>query len=70
VQEIEAHFRGDAGPTAPHQISAAWTTRWHATPWTEAVRIAFWPHVALPHAAVTGAGLGLFALQRAGVLTL
>jgi hypothetical protein len=71
VDEIEAHFRGAAAtPTPPHQISAAWRRRWKATPASEFWRMACWPHVALPHAAVSAAGLLLFGLQHAGLFAL
>jgi uncharacterized membrane protein len=70
VEQIEAHFRGDLPAIAPHQIHAAWMAHWNATPWPVAVRMALWPHVALPHAAVAAAGVALFALVRGGAFAL
>ena len=70
AQRIEAHFRGEVVLTSPNQIGAAWVERWNDTPWSEVRRLALWPHVALPHAAVVMVGVFVFWLSRSGAVSL
>jgi len=44
--------------------------RWRRTSWPEIARMAFWPHVALPHAVVVVVGAGLFLASLLGGLKL
>jgi uncharacterized membrane protein len=70
AEQIEGHFRGDTKLTSPNQIGAAWMERWNNTPWSEVRRLALWPHVALPHAAVVVVGIFVFILVNFGWLSL
>ncbi|TAN25030.1 MAG: hypothetical protein EPN31_16210 [Castellaniella sp.] len=70
VEEIEAHFRGELKGTAPNQICTSWMKKWNATPWSDVRGMALWPHIALPHGVIVVIGIVLFALVRAGLLTL
>jgi hypothetical protein len=68
AHRIEAHFRGDAKVDHPFQISRSWYGSWKARRVGEIARIAFWPHVALPHVVLVALGLCLFALSAWGVI--
>ena len=70
AEQIEAHFRGESKLNSPNQIGAAWMEKWNRTPWSEVCRMALWPHVALPHIAVTFIGAAMFLLAKFGALAL
>jgi hypothetical protein len=62
----QAHFRGAAEPIAPNPICNFWMARWRTTSWGEVFAMAFWPHIALPHAAVFVGGVALFLFAHFG----
>ena len=70
AEQIESHFRGEIELTSPNQIGAAWMEKWNNTSWSEVRRLALWPHVALPHAAVVVAGISIFLMAKFGALSL
>ncbi|HQR21093.1 MAG TPA: hypothetical protein PLE54_00825 [Burkholderiaceae bacterium] len=70
VEEIESHFRGDRSAIAPNQICDAWMVRWRRTTWREVLSMAFWPHIALPHAAVLIGGVALFLAAQTGAIVI
>ncbi len=59
--DIEAFFRGEKTIEAPFQIGSSWYRRWRAGGRKRLLRILFWPHVALPHAAVAVLAAVLFS---------
>ena len=70
IEQIEAHFRGAAEPIAPNQICNSWMARWRTTSSGEVFAMAFWPHIALPHAVVFVGGVALFLFAHFGHLKL
>ncbi len=70
IQAIESCFRAEATELPVLQINEAWMERWTKTPWTEVWRMAWWPHIALPHLVAAVGGVALYALDYAGVVRL
>jgi hypothetical protein len=68
IEAIELHFREPTKKLSPLQINEAWMHRWSNTPWSEVWRMAWWPHIALPHAVAVAGGLGLYALSSIGAI--
>jgi hypothetical protein len=68
IAAIEASFRSGVPDLAPLQVNAAWMQRWSSMPWREVWRMAWWPHIALPHAVAVAGGLILYVLAQAGTI--
>ena len=68
IESIEACFRSPGAELPPLQINEAWMERWRKTPWTEVWRMAWWPHIALPHAVAVVGGIALYLLACSGVI--
>ena len=66
---IERHFSGEQLLGAPFQVGSAWFRHWHAGGSRAWARLLLWPHVALPHAAVTLIGGLLFVLSVLGMVS-
>jgi hypothetical protein len=66
--QIEQYFAGAKRDLVPLQISKSWHQRWSKRGSTRLLRILSWPHVALPHAVVLIAGLGLYAAHALGMV--
>jgi hypothetical protein len=66
AEELEAHFRDEHSLVSPNQIGASWMRRWNGMPWSEVGSMAFWPHIALPHAVVVVVGIGVFLASQLG----
>ena len=65
---IERHFAGEDRLAAPLQLTSAWFGYWQRRGSRDWARMLWWPHVALPHAAVAIIGAGLFALSITGTI--
>lgn len=68
IEAIELHFRSPTNELPLLQINEAWMERWGNTPWSEVWRMAWWPHIALPHAVAVAGGITLYALAFGGVI--
>ncbi len=68
IEAIELHFRSATHELPPLQVNAAWMERWRNTPWSEICRMAWWPHIALPHAVAVAGGIALYALAASGAM--
>ncbi|MDP8994386.1 MAG: hypothetical protein M3N07_05285 [Pseudomonadota bacterium] len=67
IKQIENYFAKGAteAELAPFSIRSAWRTAFRAKRgYRRALRIMFWPHVALPHAVVMVAALALLVLSQ------
>jgi hypothetical protein len=68
IEAIERHFRSPLQELAPLQVNEAWMERWRSTPASEVWEMAWWPHVALPHAAAVMGGVVVYALALFGLV--
>lgn len=68
IEAIEAYFRSPADSFPPNQINQAWMKRWRTFPWQEIFRMAWWPHIALPHVFAVVVGVFLFILAQLGLV--
>ena len=68
--EIEEYFRGEKNLKAPFQIGSSWHKRWRTGGSSRLWRILLWPHVALPHAAISLIASVLYILSLAGHIRL
>lgn len=68
IEAIELHFRSPTHELPPLQVNEAWMARWRNTHWSEVWRMAWWPHIALPHAAAAVGGVTLYALAISGAI--
>ena len=68
IEIIELHYRSPSGELPPLQVNEAWMARWNNTHWSEVWRMAWWPHIALPHAVVVAGGAILYVLARSGTI--
>lgn len=71
--ELERYFyKGAAGGEKPYplQIGHSWQKRWKEESRGKLFKLAFWEHVALPHAFVFLTGVGLYAAAKLGLLIL
>ncbi|MCG3777242.1 MAG: hypothetical protein JW395_4118 [Nitrospira sp.] len=66
--DIEEYFRGEKKIQHPFQIGASWYKRWKSGGSKRLLRILFWPHVAMPHAAVAFIGLAFFIAEKIGIV--
>ena len=62
--DIEEYFRGEKKLDFAFQIGSSWYKRWKSGGIARMTRIMFWPHVALPHAAVAALSLTLYLLTK------
>ena len=70
IAVIEKYFRSPQDELPPFQVYATWTSRWSQISWTEVLGMAWWPHIALPHAAALVGGVALYFMARFGAFTL
>lgn len=66
IWDIENYASGKKADIEALQISTAWSNSWHAGGTKRLLRALAWPHVALPHVAIFGGGVGLYVLGRYG----
>jgi hypothetical protein len=68
IEAIEGYFRSPKKELPPLQVNEAWMERWNNTPWGEVFRMAWWPHIALPHALAAVGGVVLYVLAHSGFI--
>jgi hypothetical protein len=68
IEAIEAYYRSPGDAISSNHINHAWMKHWRNLSWLEVYRMAWWPHIALPHVFAVVVGVFLFVLAQLGLV--